>query len=298
MDNNNDFDLDSFVGGLIESPDDDRDFPMSAVQPILASIPSDMPRTFQIPIQNQGTNPSCVGHACAIIRSYLAFKQGIDQVFDEEWIYRQCKQIDGMPNTPGTFFRAGMQVMQKVGAMPSGGGDPSLWKIDAYAKVDDLDALDRANFLFGAILCGFKGSNPGWAQSHVRAPLAGETQWQHAIARVGFGADKNGIIQNSWGMKMGDNGLFYHSPDYLPFEAWICIVGKLPQAQSGLDGYIAKQYVASGKTLANVNLRDEPAGNIIKVLPAGTAVKEFPDEVETVGGIVWEYIVVDGINVK
>ncbi len=279
-----------FFPGLIESPEDSRDFPLSAVAPIPAVITDDMPRTFNIPIHNQGSNPSCVGHSCAAIRSYLAYKQGIEIEFDGEWIYNQCKKIDGIPDTKGTYFRAGLQVLQKVGAMPVGGGDPAKWKINAYAKIDDLSKLDKANFLFGAVLAGFRGSNPGWQQAKVRAPLAGEAVWGHAIARVGYGRDKFGIIQNSWGDKKGDKGIFYHPADYLPFEAWVVVADNQLEAPSGVAGYVAKDYIKDGKTTARVNLRSDYAGPVVKILAAGTRVKEYAETLEVVNGILWEYV--------
>jgi hypothetical protein len=56
-----------------------------------------------------------------------------------------------------------------------------------------------------------------------------------------------------------------------------------------LAGYVAKDYVVNGKTTARVNLRRTPSGTVIKVLPAGTAVKEYPEEQEIVNGILWIY---------
>jgi hypothetical protein len=279
----------TFFPGLLPSPEDSRDFPLSAISPIPANITDNMPRTYDIPIHNQGSSPSCVGHACAVIRSYLAYKQGIKIEFDGEWIYQQCKLIDGMPGVKGTFFRAGLEVLRKVGARPIDGGDPAKWKIEAYAKVDNIDQLDEATVLFGAVLQGFRGSNQGWRQATIREPKEGEAQWGHAVARTGFGRDKFGIIQNSWGEKKGDRGIFYCPPEYQTFENWVVTLDKVLEAQPGLAGYVAKDYVVNGKTTARVNLRRTPSGTVIKVLPAGTAVKEYPEEQEIVNGILWIY---------
>lgn len=280
-----------FLPGLIASPEDIRDFPLSAVAPIPATIPDEMPRTFNIPIHNQGSNSSCVGHSGAVLRSYLAYKQGVKIEFDGEWLYQQCKLIDGMPEVKGTYFRAVLQVMQKVGAMPLGGGDPAKWKIGPYVNVDDVSQLDTANFLYGMVLCGFKGSNPGWSRAHIRAPRENETIWGHAVDRCGFGRDKNGIIQNSWGEEKGDKGIFYHAPDYAPFERWV-VLDVLPQPQSLVYGYAAKDYIKDGKVTSSIglNLRITPGGNVIKVLPVGTKVKEYPEQMEIVNGILWEYV--------
>jgi len=281
-----------FLPGLIASPVDARDFPMSAVAPIPAEIPDNMPRTFKIPIHNQGSNPSCVGHAGAVLRSYLAYKQGIAIEFDGEWLYQQCKLIDGIPEVKGTYFRAVLQIMQKVGAMPLGGGDPVKWKIGAYGMVDDLSRLDEATFLYGMLLSGFTGSNPGWQEAHVRTPLPGESQWNHAIDRCGYGRDKNGILQNSWGDKKADKGIYYHPPIYLPFESWFVKTDNLLTPPAGVYGYAAKDYIQDGKVIAKIglNLRITPNGKVIKVLPVGTKVKEYPEQMEIVNGILWEYI--------
>jgi hypothetical protein len=280
--------------GLLPSPKDDRDYMLSAVAPIPAHIPAEMPRTFDLPISNQGSNPSCVGHTCAAIRSYLAYKQGIEIQFDGEWIYQECKKIDGLPNVKGTFFRAGMWVLKNIGAMPLGGGNPGDWKIGAYAQVDDLsfEGLNRANFLFGAVLTAFTGSNPGWQQAHIRAPRSGETNWNHATAREGYGLDGNGIIQNSWGIKKGDNGIFYNPMVYRPFEAWIVSQDLLLNAPKVVTGWIAADVpntIKDNTLIGRLNLRETANGKIIKTLPVDTKFNVIGTS-GIIGGHVWDNV--------
>jgi len=73
-------------------------------------------------------------------------------------------------------------VKHKVGAMPVGGGDPSKYRIGAYARVDDRtpDSLKNHILIYGTVKVGFTGSSEGWQGETIRPPKTGETTWGHA----------------------------------------------------------------------------------------------------------------------
>lgn len=283
------------ITGLLDSPLDHRDFPLSAVAPATTRIPEAMQPPFDMVITDQGSVPSCVGHSCAAIKQYQESKERISAVFDGDWIYRQCKLTDGMPGVSGTFFRAGMKVLMKSGAMPLGGGSPDRFRIGSYAQVDDIsfEGLKIAIFLYGTVLAGFIGSNAGWKKELIREPREGEKQWKHAVALVGYDKDYL-VIQNSWGIKSGNKGFFKTSKDYLPFEAWV-VLTDLPTPDAGTSGWVAKDYVSQGKITADkgLNVREKPGikSKIIKVLPKGTVVKENAELTCIEDGILWEFII-------
>jgi hypothetical protein len=56
-----------------------------------------------------------------------------------------------------------------------------------------------------------------------------------------------------------------------------------------ITGYVAKDYVVNGKTIARVNLRETPNGKVMRILPVGQAV-HVVGEAEYVGGINWVYV--------
>jgi hypothetical protein len=182
---------------------------------------------YNLKVLNQNGYPACVGFACANMKAEKERREQNLIDFDGKWIYDECKKVDGMPNVEGTFFRIGMKILKEKGAKPLNllESEASKYRIGAYASVDDMSflGLKKAIRQNGVVIVGFRGSNAGWQSTYVRPPKAGEEVWGHAVALIGFNKDYL-IFQNSWGESWGDNGLGYASADYLPFEAWVCLV--------------------------------------------------------------------------
>jgi hypothetical protein len=163
-------------GGCVKSPPDIRDIPLSAVSPIPVRIPKECPPPFDLTPLNQGMNPSCVGFACACMKQEKELREKISQVFDGAWIYKKCKELDGMPNMQGTFFRIGLKVLQKYGAKPLEGteDEASRYKIGTYAIVDDMsfEGIKKAYYVNGSLLGGFTGMYflkilPSWIMAMI-----------------------------------------------------------------------------------------------------------------------------------
>jgi len=253
--------------GCIPSPEDRRDILLSAIRPLVIRYPRDCPAPFDLAVLNQGSNPYCVGYACAALKQYLEMKEGNSVIFDGEWIYKKCKEIDGLPNMPGTFLRTGLKVLQKYGAKPLNGTEEEAgkYKIGTYVRVDDytFEGLKKATFIGGCLLTGFYGSNEGWQTAYIRSPKEGEKVWGHATIKKAY-LENYGKGQNSWGGGWGDRGDFYISPNYLPFEAWI--VMDLPTYQ---EGWVASEFLrsltfqegAKVKPTTGLRLRESPGLN-------------------------------------
>jgi len=217
-------DVDNYRNGLIKSPTDFRDI---NIKQVLGSInlqplPENYRIPYSLPIYYQGIKPICVGESCATIKNEKEARENNETIFDGEWIYNECKKIDGIPDIQGTYFRTGLQILQKVGAKPLSispvQGVPATFKIGSYVSVDtDFESLKRAIIASGAILLGFYGDDAGWQTAYIKKPKT--IQWGHAVSAIGFTKDYI-IFQNSWGDNWGDKGLGYISKDYLPFEAW------------------------------------------------------------------------------
>lgn len=220
---------------LFPSPTDNRDVAAEAViSPILGEspIPSefDFGKTTQ---KDQDGIPKCVGCGSTEIKEASEKKEtGIVTEFDDDWMYQQCKLLDGMPDMPGTFLRIAMLVLKNIGCLPKGGNpnDAALiakYRIAGFVRVQTTsDAIKRAIYTLGPVMVGFRGSNGGWATALLRAPLPGETIWGHAVKEHGY------VLQwikgqNSWGADWGENGNFQAPLDYMPFEAW-AILKELP----------------------------------------------------------------------
>ena len=210
-------------GGCIPSKPDGRDVLASQVSPIVKRISEECLPPFDLTVLNQFQEPSCVGQTGALIKQERELMERITETFDGSWIYKKCKEIDGIPNIAGTFFRVGMKVLQKQGAKPLNGKETDAYKyrIGGYARLDSLtfDNLKKAIFINRSIMAGFHGTNEGWQTATIRPPRAGETIWGHATALVGY--TKRYLIGiNSWGDGWGDKGYFYVPETYLPFESW------------------------------------------------------------------------------
>ena len=211
----------SFSTGLVASPRDPRDIPLSAVQVPLRDLPETYFIPYKLRISYQNGFPHCCGYAAATVKESLEMREHNVIDFDGDYIYKECKKIDGMPNINGTWFRIALKVLKDTGAKPLNGTEPEKYKIGAYARVDDesFEGLKSAIYQNGAILSGFTGSNEGWQTAYVRPPKDTELKWGHAITLIGWNKDYI-IGQNSWGTSWGDQGLFYIPKNYPVLEAW------------------------------------------------------------------------------
>lgn len=273
--------------GLIPSPDDNRDLLTSKIIPPIKRYPKECPAPFDLTHFDQDGTPRCVGYSGAPIKEYLEKRERNNVVFDGDWLYKKCKEIDGHPELKGTYLRALMKVLQKFGAKPLNGteAEAEKYKISAYARVDDLsfESIKKHIFVYGIVLAGFTGSNEGWRTAYVRPPKAGEKIWNHATDLKAY-LEKYHIGQNSWGEKWGDKGDFYVPKGYQPFEAWVVLVdyptGEVSQPSYG---WVALPYLNlaqignKGVVIApTLNLRSNPNGSIIGKLSRG-------DKIEIIG---------------
>jgi len=265
-------------GGCLASPKDPRDALLSAVVPMPIRIPKELPPPFDLDILNQGMNPFCVGYSGAAIKQEKELRERVNEIFDGAWLYKKCKEIDGFPNMPGTFFRMVLKILQKTGAKTLTGSEDeaSKYKIGSYALVDDntFEGLKRAIFVNGAILAGFTGTNEGWKTAYIRVPKSGERTWGHATILIGYN-ESYLIGQNSWSENWGNKGLFYVPKEYLPYliESW-AILTDLPSDMN--EGWVALEYLrsigivegAKVSPITLLNFRDNPGlgGNIISRL--------------------------------
>lgn len=216
--------------GLIKDPVDFNDVTMEKYLGTVSHEIKPTPESYSIPyvltVKDQLNTPQCVGFSCATLKEFLERREGNFIEFDGAWIYLKAKEIDGIPDTQGTYFRAGLKVLKDFGAKPLNGteAEAGKYRIGGYVSISlDFASLKRAIYEFGAILLGFMGSNEGWKTAFIRPVKAGENQWGHACVGISYNAT---IIdgQNSWGIEFGDQGLFHFLESYLPCSAWAVTV--------------------------------------------------------------------------
>ena len=227
--------------GLIPSPPDERDFPVSAIAPAVT-----LPRSVRLDdkilsIRNQGFFPTCVGKSGAGIMS-----AGFGIPLATIPIYKICKLLDGIPHLPGTYPRTAMDVMLKYGTCRDQTMPYSLisepmppltaaveresegYRITAYARArgitDIKQALTNGHLLMGCLLVAdnfvlHKGAEV------IGAPNGYEHGY-HAVIICGYDDDKKALrIANSWG-NWGDEGYGWLGYDVLMNvrhwpEAWV-----------------------------------------------------------------------------
>ena len=289
-------DISPLKHGLIPSPKDDRDLLLSSSIPPIVRYPEEYPRPFDLTIYNQGQSPSCVGWTGAVAKQFLELKERHYIEPDGEWLYAECKKIDGIPNFPGTYFRSVLKVLKNVGCKIQGqDNDPSIYKISEYRQLDDLsfEGIKKAIAVYGLVISGWRGSNDGWRSETIRPPYPSESIWGHATALTHYYKNYIGG-QNSWGTVAHRQGLFKAPKDYLPYEGWVITVDTPNVAKEPIKtGWCAMNWLQNNITTANLNVREQP-GTIYKViatLPQGTQVKLYGSANKPANGFWWTQII-------
>jgi hypothetical protein len=205
--------------GAVVSPEDKRDVALADVQIQTRELPKNYLVPYVMRITNQGTKPHCVGYATATLKEEKERREGHPVNFDGDWIYNECKKIDGY-NGDGTYLRTALSVLKNKGAKAIGKDEYKKYRIGGYALVgNNHEELKSAIYQNGVIPAIFSGSNSGWKDAYVKEG----NDWGHCVALIGWNPTHI-IFQNSWGDRWGDEGLGYISKDYLPKEARAVLV--------------------------------------------------------------------------
>jgi hypothetical protein len=193
----------------------------------------------------------CVGQSSRAIK---VIQEQRKYDFSPDFIYNECKNLDGSPTTEGTYPRVAMQVLQKVGAArkgyyndltsnnnrptPSSNAyqDALGYKIGSYARIQTLDEIKHALVIQGPVLLAVFVT-----QSFVDAPggvipnPSGTILGGHAICCDGYDDDKQQLrFVNSWGENWGDAGYGYIPYSVLNFATDLGI-RFLSEAWSSVD---------------------------------------------------------------
>jgi len=83
----------SFSTGLIASPEDIRDIPLSAIAPIPVRIPESLPPIFDLEILDQNGYPACVGFSCAAIKQDRELREKNNIVLMENGYMMNAKRL-------------------------------------------------------------------------------------------------------------------------------------------------------------------------------------------------------------
>jgi hypothetical protein len=204
--------------GWIPDEPDLRDF--SATSLIYAAKP--LPKNYFVYpntyIYNQGNQPACVGYACAGVKTDEEFTQHHHQYrYDGLWLYQECKKVDGIPDTQGTYIRVALKILQEQGMRQTGTlciqRQPDIdWKIFSYYRIDntsDDDFIKQVIAQFGSIAVGSWWYN-NWSTKFDVFPGPTGKNGGHAWKLAGWMTDSPAgwVVVNSWGKKLwGKEGI-------------------------------------------------------------------------------------------
>jgi hypothetical protein len=261
----------SYKFGAIQSLADHRDYLYRAIFTV-ESLPSKYSRRLSLgPVRDQGSFGSCVGFASSGVKDS---QEGIKS--SPLYIYKRCKELDGIPDQEGTYPRVAMKVLSDYGVCPEGlfpysgmswpnmpsvpaGADQSAlqFKIGAYAKIGTINEVKQAIVkdgpVLGAILVCENFINTG-SNGIVELPN-GQMMGGHAICVTGYDDNMkaNGYtgffeVRNSWGVSWGEAGFCYIPYEFFTgrffdngmpywFESWSSVDIVLPPAACK-KGYI------------------------------------------------------------
>lgn len=208
--------------GYLSDPDDDRDLLWrEAVQPDRLEIPA----TFMLdelgPVLDQGQTPECVAYSGTSQKFWAEYKQhGQFYNFDPDWLYKQCKAIDGSPTSDGTFIRIALQVMQQTGHLAHPGDgltSDTYFKVDNYARLTSLQQIKEAIITMGPVWFGIQVDNGIFNPVNgIVAEPTGQSVGGHAMLIVGYDDTKQCAgsvgafrVKNSWGESYAEGGFMW-----------------------------------------------------------------------------------------
>lgn len=180
-----------------------------------------------VPILNQQGHGACVGHAEAVVKSVIDFEEtGNLDVLSPAYLYGNCKLIDGIPDTDGTFPRIAGKVLvekgipsvtlypnntslskaeyNKVTSTPEIEKDASTHKVKSYGFTPaDLEMFLSTIYLKKVVGITLVCNEPNkWYDSEVVPAPAGNILGLHRVFAYGWNRTEDGVeilCQNSWG---------------------------------------------------------------------------------------------------
>ena len=192
-------------------------------------------------VRDQGKEGTCVGYATVCgVKEYQDRKEYGDYVtLSPEWVYKECKKIDGIPDVNGTYIRTAMKILATKGVprewcckqkIPCAGLDKSgeRFKIAGYARISNsIESLKDALYQTGPLAVGiYIYSNMYEVKLGILPDPEGSPVGGHAICLVGYNDNKEQFrFKNSWGISWGINGygfLPYSYAEKALIDAWTC----------------------------------------------------------------------------
>lgn len=232
--------------GRLPDPTDDRDLLYRVVvqpTPMTGIRPATFRNSFLGPLLDQGPTPHCVAYATSSAKNrqeridhgtYLftsyenEFPPGGNPA--PEWLYAECKKIDGFPNVDGTNARAALSVLRTQG-LPALNG--RQYRIGSYVRISSVEEIAEALYLHGPVLLGI-AVDTNWERPGLGGVLGAPNDrviGGHEVELVGYRDETTFPVgargfwfKNSWGSSWGAQGYarlpYSHLQHYADWDAW------------------------------------------------------------------------------
>lgn len=236
--------------GAIKSPPDHRDYIYGQMIPTGA-----VPERFlldEFPVRDQKNFGVCVGMAASGIKDWQERKNYRREVGTSPlFVYSECKKLDGIPDTEGTYPRTAFKVLKDRGICKEGTfpysqmtnkkppdtteqarNEAKEFVVGAYAQAQTLaeakQALLREGPVMGALMVvsNFLEPEPGGFVPMPEGLMMGGhavvvTGWDDTLKRtykrsfMGKTTFQGFLrVRNSWGSSWGDNGYCWIPYDF------------------------------------------------------------------------------------
>lgn len=155
---------------------------------------------------NQGQTPHCAAYSiCNWAEAILWKRTGKLINLNADQVYAKAKELDGSPNSDGTWLEYAIKAAVQLGGFQTSG-----MKVKFFHNEGTQATVETLKFLihkYDFLHAGFE-INSGWYQATQADPIikkASTTLGGHAVLLVGY--DQVGAyIQNSWGKGWGAKG--------------------------------------------------------------------------------------------
>jgi hypothetical protein len=237
-----------FKLGCLKDYQDPRDIPMALLLPVVKLPPRLDYAPEMSPVRDQGEEGTCVAFAGTVgVKEYFDGKEYKKYVpLSPRYVYANCKKLDGIPESEGTYPRVAMKVLFKKGAClesswpykpyqtdkPKKNADTQAlkYRIKAYARLKNVKEMKKSLIVNGPFLGGMLVFSDWLSEKTARdgkVPMPRKNEEElggHAVCVCGYN-DKTGLFKfkNSWGKAWGDGGYGYLKYDYVGrycLDAW------------------------------------------------------------------------------
>lgn len=222
---------------VVKSPYDIRDFTIQAD----ADLPEEFELDVEVPVKNQGLQPTCVAHALSsIVEYHYKRQQKKYRKFSTEFIYGLREE--GYYVGDGMCIRDGLNTLLKYGdtfASDCRGNHDCEYamknvnarvdelkelafphRIRAYFKINTIDELKTALKKYGAVAVSMNTYEDAKLVNDVYTYDETKENGRHCVFIYGWTKKKCWKVQNSWGPLYGGDGRFKIPFDFKFNEMW------------------------------------------------------------------------------